>query len=303
MASTIISVDLDPPSCYRTIHGLAAASDEERSLEGLVLARALKRFLELFAQCDVRATFFAIGRSLESSADPDGHLRLALQEAISQGHEIANHSYAHRYDLAAASAREQGEDLQRADQILRTLGTKIQGFRAPGYTQSPSLLREVAALGYTYDSSALPSPTYFLAKRAVMAKMRLSGRRSGAFSGGIRSFLGPDRPHRLEGGGLWEVPISVTPNLRVPAVGTFLLAGPTPVRRALASFVAQSDFAHLEFHALDLVGTNESGVAEEIVRVDPSLAVDLETRQERAQALLRARGGGESLASIFAQLA
>ena len=165
MASTIVSVDLDPPSCYRTIHGLEPATDEELALEGSVLAEAVSRFVALFEACQVRATFFTIGRTLEADTDPQGLLRRALEIAVAKGHEIANHSYSHRYDLAALSAREIAEDLRRADDILRSLGTKIEGFRAPGYTRSPILLREVSALGYTYDSSALPSPTYFLAKR------------------------------------------------------------------------------------------------------------------------------------------
>ena len=43
------------------------------------------------------------------------------------------------------------------------------------------------------------------------------------------AFSEPRRPWRMEKFGIWEVPMSVSPYLRLPLIGTVLLAGPEPI--------------------------------------------------------------------------
>ena len=136
-ATTLVSVDLDDLVCYHAIHGLPPPSDEQR---GLVLERCLPRFLELFDELGVRATFFVIGRDLERDLKSGGAGAKLLQQALRAGHELANHSYAHSYDLVTKSSHEIFEDILRCDVLLRSIGARPQGFRAPGYTHDRNVV-------------------------------------------------------------------------------------------------------------------------------------------------------------------
>jgi GNAT superfamily N-acetyltransferase len=294
---TLISVDLDDVACYHAIHGLPPPSEEQR---GLVLERCLPRYLELFEELDVRATFFVIGRDLERDLAGAGVGARLLQEALRRGHELGNHSYAHAYDLAKQPGLKIFEDIHRCDCLLRSIGARPRGFRAPGYTHNRKLLEQVSALGYRYDSSRLPSPIYYLAKLGAISWMTARGAETVAMRRGWQSFIGPSRPHYMPKVGLWEVPISVSPGLRLPMIGTFLLSGP----QALATQAAIRGFLHLELHGIDLADPGSEsqpgdGYDRALCKKQPELRRSLESRRERLRALLKARRGGTSIGAAF----
>lgn len=287
--STLISVDLDDLSCYHQIHDLEPPSAE---MAGVVLERCLPRFLELFAELDVRATFFVIGRDLERDLDSGGVGAKLLRRALAAGHELGNHSYAHAYDMHTWSSADIARDIKRCDALLRTIGAQPLGFRAPGYVHHKRMLQQVAGLGYRYDSSALPSPPYYLAKLGVMGWMRLRGKRSASSLSGATTFLGGTRPRYLSDVGLWEVPVSASPTLRLPVVGTALLSGPRRISDLLRAQVERMDYAHIELHGLDLADPDEDGYAQALVDKQPELKVSFEDRCKRLGTLLAARGSG-----------
>ena len=289
--STLLSVDLDDLACYHAIHGLPAPAPEQA---GVVLERCLPRFLKLFAEINVRATFFVVGRDLERDMQGAGHGAAFLSLAAQSGHELGNHSWSHAYDLVDWPAGQIYQDLRRCDALLRRLGAVPRGFRAPGYCHDELLLQQVGALGYRYDSSALPSPAYFAAKLAAMGWIRLRGRRSGARAGGLAGFVGPTRAHYLANVGLWEMPISVSPRLRLPMVGTFVLRGGLLYREALRMPVL-----HLELHALDLADPETDPIDRALVARQPELKRPLAERLGRLRELLTTRGGATSIASAF----
>ena len=68
--------------------------------------------MDLFRVLDVRATFFVIARDLR-----DGRLLELLKQAIGEGHEIANHSLDHHYDLIRLRA--EVDQLKSRERILR----------------------------------------------------------------------------------------------------------------------------------------------------------------------------------------
>ncbi|MBK8241109.1 MAG: polysaccharide deacetylase family protein [Deltaproteobacteria bacterium] len=285
---TLVSVDLDGIGCYHAIHGLPPPSPGEA---GMVLERCLPRFLALFDELDVRATFFVIGHELEAS--PQG--AAVLRAALAAGHELGNHSHAHAYDLSRWSAHAQLEDLARCDAALRAIGADPIGFRAPGYSHDARLLASVDALGYRYDTSALPSPTYYLAKLGAMALHALAGRRSHSLARGAGSFLGPREDHDIAGTALRELPISAMGPLRLPLVGTFLLAGPRWPRQTLREASLASARVHLELHGLDLADERDDALSPTLRRVQPELRTPLAIRRERLASWLRARGGAVAL--------
>lgn len=287
--STLISVDLDDLSCYHQIHDL---EDPPPETAGVVLERCLPRFLELFAELDVRATFFVIGRDLERDLDSGGVGAKLLQRAMSEGHELANHSYAHAYDMHSWSSADIARDIKKCDTVLRGIGARPLGFRAPGYVHHKRMLRQVAGLGYRYDTSVLPSPPYYLAKLGVMGWMRLRGKRSASSVSGVTSFFGGTRPHYLSDVGLWEVPISASPTLRLPVVGTALLSGPQRISDLLRAQVERMDYAHIELHGLDLADPDEDGYHPALLGKQPELKVSFEDRCKRLGELLAVRGSG-----------
>src|SRR5690606_13508882 len=156
---------------------------------------------------------------------------------------------------------------------------------------------QVAAQGYRYDSSSLPAPLYYAAKRGVMAWMRLRGRRSASHDGGFASFLGPRHPHFMPELGLWEVPMSVSSVGRLPLIGTTLLGGPDLLSTRLRNEAARRSSLVLELHGLDLADADADGLDPALCAKEPVLAVPLTQRRERLRQLLVARGGGGSISA------
>jgi peptidoglycan-N-acetylglucosamine deacetylase len=268
-----------------------------------VLRRALPRFLELFERAGVHATFFVIGSDLAAELDDDGAGVRVLARALADGHELGNHSHAHAYDLVRWRPELQRADLIGCDAALRSLGADPVGFRAPGYTHDARLLGVVDGLGYRYDSSALPSPSYYAAKLAAIGWHRLRGRRSSSLVGGARTFLGGRAAHRIPHTSLWELPITTVGAARWPLVGTFLLAGPQPVRRVLERASARAGTLHLELHGIDLVDAEHDGIARELAALQPELRTPLVERTARLERFLAARSGFTRLCDAAAALA
>lgn len=292
--STIVSLDLDDVACYHAIWGLAQPPPQ---VARLALEVWLPRFLDVFEKLNVRATIFVIGRDLERDLAEGGRGAANLRRALAEGHELGNHSHAHAYELHRWPAAEIAADLRKCDTLLRDLGAAPKGFRAPGYTHDRSLLMQVSALGYAYDSSLLPSPSYYLAKVGVLALGRLRGRKTASQLGGARSFLGPSAVHYLPDVGLWEVPISVSRALKLPLIGTFLLGDAPPMMtrfsgEALRMEAASTPHLHLELHAIDLADPDADGLAPELVARSRELKTPLDRRLERLVKLLEARQGG-----------
>ncbi|KIG18965.1 Polysaccharide deacetylase domain protein [Enhygromyxa salina] len=284
-------MDLDDLACYHAIHGLAEPSADTAAL---ALERWLPRFLDVFKQLDVRATIFVIGRDLERDLAAGGRGAAALVRAIDEGHELANHSFSHAYDLHRWPAADIAADLRRCDTLLRKLGATPKGFRAPGYTHDRNMLMQASALGYAYDSSLLPSPTYYMGKLGVLGLRRLFGRRSASQVDGARSFMGPTTVHYLPEHGLWEVPISVSRALRVPLIGTFLLGDTAPMMTRpqvalLRKEAAQVRHLHLELHAIDLADPDADGLDPALVAKQRELKTPLERRLERLAKLFEQR--------------
>ena len=299
--STLVSLDLDDLSAYEAIHGL-----EPSSRRGLALERWLPRFLDVFAKLDVRATIFVIGSDLEHDLRTHGRGAALLRRALAEGHELANHSHAHAYDFHTWSSDRIAEDLRRCDSLLRELGARPKGFRAPGYTHDRTMLMQAAALGYTYDSSLLPSPAYYLGKLGVLGLRRLRGRRSASQTGGARSFVGPSAVHYLPELGLWEVPISVSRTLRLPLIGTFLLGDSAPMlgkltAEALRLEAANTRHLHLELHAIDLADPAADELDDGLIKHQRELATPLERRLKRLTELLEGRGGAVPIARALAR--
>lgn len=112
-----------------------------------------RKLLELFARHQVHATCFFLGCVAE-------RFPYLVQEAVTQGHEVASHGYSHTlaYEM---SPKEFLYDIRRAKEILEdAAGQAVIGYRAPGFSateQTPWFFEKIIEAGYRYDSSVFPA--------------------------------------------------------------------------------------------------------------------------------------------------
>jgi hypothetical protein len=216
------------------------------------------------------------------------------------GHPVENHSQSHRYDLTRlGSAAMRAEVLEAHHTIEGCTGRAPVGFRAPGYTLTDGLLNELDRAGYRFDSSAFPCPVYYTAKALTMAGLRVRGRSTAAVLDTPRVWLAPRTPYRPGrpwyrpgGRGLLELPIVVTPRLRLPVIGTSLvLAGERMARLAIRR-CAGMGFVGLELHGIDFLSGADD--LEDLVSAQWDLRLSLSRKLavlDAAVEELRAAGG------------
>jgi len=289
-----VSIDIDPLSCYYKIYGLGQAPDD---LSDVIMRRCVPRFAEMFERRGIHATFFVVGQEVDVDRY-NGSARATrsqLKELAAAGHEIGNHSYSHPYELARLPPAVVGEQIGRAHELLSdTLGSPIRGFRAPGYDVSPVMLDELMRMGYAYDSSVFSSPGYYMLKASVMAAMKAVGRTSGAVMTNPRALFAPADPYRPSvrspfrkgQAPLVELPIAVTPYLRAPAIGTFLLMAPDWLRARFLEAMRGRPFFNLELHGIDLCDADLDGIPGELVSRQADLRVPLARKQRALEATL-----------------
>jgi hypothetical protein len=272
-----VSVDLDGLDCYAAIHGLSLPL-EDRARRA-VPEVALQRLLEVLEE--VKATLFVIGSEAEIAPR-------MLRSAAAARHEIGSHSFAHDYALSRRPGEEIARDLERAEiAIEAACGLRPRGFRAPGYTLSPALLRAVRERGYLYDSSLLPSPIYYAAKAAVLLLRRGRG---ASILGGMGQLFAPRRPHWREG--VRELPVATVPVLRAPVIGTVVLGVGEGLAAMLSRRAAAGGHFNLELHGIDAL--DASDVPAGIAAVQPGLRLAASEKLRRLRSLLRAlRSSGE----------
>jgi hypothetical protein len=255
MRLAAISIDLDEIHHYYAIHGLEGRGRQT----DLVYDRAVPRAADWAQSLGVPLTFFVVGRDLARSENVE-----TVRALAAQGHELANHTLSHHYDL---TRRERGEVEREVaggiDALARATGQRPTGFRAPGYLVSDELVGVLGALGVGYDSSVFPSPAYYAAKAAKLVAMRLRGRSSLSVQGSAKALFAPTRPYRLgtpywkTGAGLPELPIQVTPGTRLPYIGTSLVLAGSDGARLMTRTLLLEPFVNIELHGLDFLGADD----------------------------------------------
>jgi hypothetical protein len=277
-----LTLDLDPLWCYYRIFGLQADSKYDPRIDP-VTPTATLRFCELCESLDIKGTIFVVGSMLSNPAAAE-----AIKKAGQLGHEIANHSYFHDYQLSRKYITEIEEDIQKgADEIEGCIGIRPLGFRAPGYSLGPDMLSALVQVGAKYDSSVLPSVSYQMIKMMALGWMKLLGRSSGSEITDPRESIAPSQPYFPDlrqpwkrsdaNDGLLEFPISVVTG--VPLVGSALALLNSNLITPLAKLAARKSFVNVELHGVDLMDIT----ADEL---DPTLGVqkDLKTPWQKKAA-------------------
>lgn len=295
-----VSVDLDAIPHYLGLHGLRELAVSE-AVRHAVCRLALPRFLELFDALGIQATFFVVGEDLL-----DGPSAAMVRRASEAGHEIGNHTYSHPYGLTRLGLDALQEEVAQGESAIeRVTGCRPRGFRAPGYAISAPLLSILEARGYTYDSSAFPAAPYYLCKASVMGGLRLIGRPSRAILDRPRVLAAPRlpyRPSRLEpyraapvrpaasGLDLVELPMSVTPRMRLPFIGTLACLLPRRLLDWTYARLRPLPFLNFELHGIDLIDAADVGLPR-LSAVQRELRIPFVQKRARLFELLSAMRG------------
>jgi peptidoglycan/xylan/chitin deacetylase (PgdA/CDA1 family) len=221
----------------------------------LVYDVAVDRLESFAAAASIPLTLFAVGSDLAREASAK-----RLAKARARGHEIANHSLDHRYDLVRLGRSAITEQIDRGAQAIeRATGERPVGFRAPGYTITDEVFDVLAELDVAYDSSVFPCPPYYAAKAAAIGLIAVRGRESRSIVDNPSVLRAPTRPYFVgtpywtRGSGLLELPVQVTRGARLPFFGTSItMAGPSGAR-LLARMCVGEPLVNLELHGIDVL--------------------------------------------------
>lgn len=145
----VVHVDLDGLAEIGGTHGWDIGPDDP------IFASGMRNALSLFDRFRIRATLFAVGRSLDDPAK-----RALLEEAVDRGHEIASHTDTHPHLLRIDRDRKRREIEASRRRLEDDLGVEVRGFRAPGYQIDRECMETLEEFGYLWDASAFPTRTF-----------------------------------------------------------------------------------------------------------------------------------------------
>ena len=256
-----LSLDLDNLWTYLKIHG-----DEWESRPSY-LDTFTPYMLEALDQLGVSITFFIVG----ADADRDENAQ-ALRSIVDAGHEIGNHSYEHEPWLQLYSDEQLEEEIDRAhDAIKKATGVAPVGFRGPGFSWSPNLLRILADRNYQFDASTLPTFLGPLARMYYFWSSDLDAEEKekrkelfGKFRDGFRSI----KPYfwRVDNGKrLLEIPVTTMPVFKTPFHLSYLAYLARFSRGLMKAYLRTAMFAckltntepSFLLHPLDVIGGDQ----------------------------------------------
>lgn len=252
-----LQVDVDDLWVYYESIGRQTPCDAEP----VAFTQGVPRLLDLFDRYGARATFFVCGRDLPAQA-------ATIREMVRRGHEVANHSAAHRNGYARLSCDALRRDVLEAhERIADAAGQPPVGFKAPGFSYNPHLPEVLGELGYCYDSSRLP--TYYASAIRAMQRVLSKGEVDPTHYGRFGYGFSPLHPYPLPGDRpLLEAPVTTMPLVRAPMHSTFVLtAGSWLFDLGLALCRARGTPMNYLLHAADVVDLAAGGA-----QVDPALA-------------------------------
>jgi len=207
-----LTFDFDTQSGF-IARGMTTPTSLSRGEFGAIASR---RILDFLKTRGISATWFIPGFTIESWPRE-------CDAVVSEGHEIAHHSWAHV--PPAAQTREQEEaDLVRANEaIARLSGRKARGYRSPSWDLSEHTIDLLLTHGFYYDSSLMGSDYLpYRARRGDVARL--------------------GEPFRFgEQTALIEMPISWSlddyPHFEFIRTDTTILAGLQPARAVMQSWL------------------------------------------------------------------
>ena len=145
-----MTVDVEDYFQVSAFEGVVNKSDWDSI--GLRVGDNTHRILDLFAENDVKSTFFTLGWVAQRCPD-------VIQRIVSEGHELASHGLEHQR-ATTMTEQELYDDIKQSKDILEDIGgVALKGYRAPSFSINESntwvyeILKE---LDFLYSSSTYP---------------------------------------------------------------------------------------------------------------------------------------------------
>jgi hypothetical protein len=214
-----LSLDLDNQWSYMKIHGDPGWEAFPSYLDVVV-----PRAIDFLAERNLKITFFIVG---QDAALEQNHQ--ALRAIAAAGHEIGNHSFHHESWLHLYSETEIEREVAIAEKYIEiATGQRPIGWRGPGYSLSPAVLKVLVRRGYEYDASTFPTFLGPLARAYYFMTARLSQaerEKRQALFGSIRDGFQPLKPYqwRLGDRRLTEIPVTTMPIFKLPIHFSYIL--------------------------------------------------------------------------------
>jgi peptidoglycan/xylan/chitin deacetylase (PgdA/CDA1 family) len=297
-----LSLDLDNKWSYMKTHGDAGWESFPSYLDTVV-----PRALDFLKSRDLNITFFIVGQdaALDKNAE-------ALAQISAAGHEIGNHSFNHEPWLHLYSEREIVDEFARTEEALqRATGQMPRGFRGPGYSLSPTVLKVLAERDYLYDCSTLPTYIgplarayyFFASKNMTAAEKEKRKQLFGKFSDGFQ----PLKPYRWQIGerSLVEIPVTTMPLFKTPIHASYVIYLSTfskPLARAywktaLEMCRATGTQLSLLLHPLDFLSGDDAPE----LKFFPAMNLPLEKKMEFVGEILEMFAKSFSITNVRSQ--
>jgi peptidoglycan/xylan/chitin deacetylase (PgdA/CDA1 family) len=272
----VVSVDVDPVDLHLSGYGFKNVARDP-----LAYTTSLPRLAEVFARTGVRSTLFVVARDAEAHAED-------LRRALQAGHEIASHSMSHPLPLTNLPEDRLRTELADSRHALRAAtGAEILGFRAPNWDISTRVLEGLAAAGYRYDASILP--TMLLLPGRLLIALKSSDPAILKMPPWPMALGRMPHVRTTRSGSIAELPVSVTPGLlRFPVYHTVhYMLSMARFRRQLDGFVRRGEPLFYPLHAVDALGLQEDHIDPRL-KTHPGMNLALEAKLELLQASLSA---------------
>jgi peptidoglycan/xylan/chitin deacetylase (PgdA/CDA1 family) len=104
------------------------------------------RILRLLKKHNIQSTFFVPGMVAEGHPD-------LMKQIIDEGHEIAHHSYSHRWMEGLTEPEERSEFEKGTEAILKTAGKIPVGWRSPAAEINQWTMKLLVEYGFKYSSN------------------------------------------------------------------------------------------------------------------------------------------------------
>jgi len=281
-----LSFDLDNEWTYLKTHGDSGWEAYPSYLDVVIPCA-----LSLFKMLDVTTTVFVVGQDAVLAANMD-----ALKSLAQAGHEIGNHSFSHEPWLHLYPIQKAEREIEVAEEAIENAtGVLPVGFRGPGYSISPDVLRILIQRGYLFDASTLPSFLGPLGRAYYFMRSRLDHvqrQQRKMLFGSLKDGLMPNDPYLWEIGdaSLLEIPVTTFPGLRIPFHLSYLLylstfsprAARTYFRSALRLCRLTGTEPSILMHPLDLLGKDDVST----LGFFPGMDLNSETKRQRVHGYL-----------------
>ncbi|MFH1762082.1 MAG: polysaccharide deacetylase family protein [bacterium] len=244
MKPLILSIDLDEFYHVRWVTGSAGSIfpsvdeffktvyKQERPRGDL--EEQTRILIKLFKEYGAKCTFFILGEVALNYPN-------LIKQIAEAGHEIACHGMAHK-DLTLYSRDEFIDDVIKARGILESFTCReINGFRIPNLIIEDWVKKELAEIGFKYDSSICPS-------RPLKGKF-------GLYSGYPNTpYVTDENSFKPGNGNFWEFPLPVFPLLKLPgATGNVTRAfGPLWTKITHLNASRSQGVSHYYFHPWEI---------------------------------------------------